>query len=132
MSRITLAICAALAHAATGVNARADILINEVSINPPGKDGNFEYVELLSPTGETTSADGYALVVIVQGLASAPNDEASAYVNCDSPKLLSPQVRSGKPILICPPRGGSEVLPTSELRVPASARQKRQGKRAEN
>ncbi|MEM7383448.1 MAG: hypothetical protein AAF514_00760 [Verrucomicrobiota bacterium] len=40
------------------------ILINEVLINPPGNDDNFEFIELTSTTGGVASADGLWLVVV--------------------------------------------------------------------
>ncbi len=40
------------------------ILINEVHVNPPGNDDNFEYVELISPTGGRQSTNDLSLVVL--------------------------------------------------------------------
>lgn len=48
-----------------GAAAPAAILINEVSINPPGsEDGNFEYIELINANGGAASLQGLTLLVI--------------------------------------------------------------------
>ncbi len=41
-----------------------DILINEVHVNPPGNDDNFEYVELIATAGGRQSTNGLSLVVL--------------------------------------------------------------------
>lgn len=41
-----------------------DFLINEVSINPPKSDGNFEFVELINVQGGAASLEGLTLLVI--------------------------------------------------------------------
>jgi len=42
----------------------AEILINEVNVNPPSIDGNAEYIELISTTGGVESTDGLVLLLI--------------------------------------------------------------------
>ncbi|QJE94225.1 hypothetical protein [Luteolibacter luteus] len=42
----------------------AEIRINEVAVNPPGSDGNYEFVELLKIGGDATTGLGYHLLVI--------------------------------------------------------------------
>lgn len=42
----------------------ADIRINEVAVNPPGSDGNYEFIELLKVGGAATTGQGYHLLVI--------------------------------------------------------------------
>jgi hypothetical protein len=50
--------------------APAEIRINEVAVNPPGSDGNHEFVELLKVAGEATSGLGHHLLVINSDPAS--------------------------------------------------------------
>ncbi|MDG2125991.1 MAG: hypothetical protein P8J87_19990, partial [Verrucomicrobiales bacterium] len=52
----------------------ANLLINEVHINPPGGDGSFEYIEILNADGGVAATQGYTLLVIntEQLLASDP------------------------------------------------------------
>lgn len=45
----------------TGVGA---VVLNEVHINPPGADGNIEYIELLDTAGAARSLNGYYLLAI--------------------------------------------------------------------
>lgn len=40
------------------------LVINEVHINPPGNDDNFEYIEILSASGDRQSTDDHTLVMI--------------------------------------------------------------------
>lgn len=42
----------------------ADLRINEVAVNPPGTDGNYEFIELLKVAGDATTGQGYHLLVI--------------------------------------------------------------------
>lgn len=42
----------------------AEIRINEVAVNPPGSDGNYEFIELLKTGGDATTGLGYHLLVI--------------------------------------------------------------------
>ena len=42
----------------------ADIRINEVAVNPPGTDGNHEFIELIKVGGAATTGQGYHLLVI--------------------------------------------------------------------
>ncbi|CAN5215924.1 hypothetical protein BH23VER1_BH23VER1_20120 [soil metagenome] len=42
----------------------ADLRINEVSVNPPGPDQNFEYVEIISVDGGAVPTDGHYLLVV--------------------------------------------------------------------
>jgi hypothetical protein len=47
-----------------GVAMIADLLINEVNVNPPGNDRNFEYIEIISTNGSQELASGYTLVLL--------------------------------------------------------------------
>jgi hypothetical protein len=41
-----------------------DILLNEINFNPPGPDGDEEYIELFSTTGGDEPTDGLTIVII--------------------------------------------------------------------
>lgn len=42
----------------------ADLRINEVAVNPGGSDGNHEFIELIKVGGESSTGQGYHLLVI--------------------------------------------------------------------
>jgi hypothetical protein len=44
--------------------APADLRINEVAVNPPGSDGNHEFIELIKVGGEASTGLGHHLLVI--------------------------------------------------------------------
>ena len=50
--------------ASTGPTAPGQLVINELHLNPPGADRNYEFVELLDTAGASRSLNGYYLVVI--------------------------------------------------------------------
>lgn len=55
----------------------ASILINEVHINPPGPDSNYEFVELISTSGGRQSTNGLTLVLLeTAGTSTGEIDEA--------------------------------------------------------
>ncbi|WP_367870216.1 hypothetical protein [Luteolibacter sp. Populi] len=58
----------------------ADIRINEVGIDPPGPDDNREFVELIKVGGESTTGQGYHLLVI--------NTDAGSDVTCGTDRSL--------------------------------------------
>ena len=57
--------------------APVSLLINEVVINPPGGDDNFEYIELINTAGGAASTQGHTLLILntddgIPGAVSAP------------------------------------------------------------
>lgn len=52
-----------LNHTATP-SSMAGILINEININPPGGDGNYEFIELTSTNRQSISTNGYTLLLV--------------------------------------------------------------------
>ena len=50
--------------------SQATILFNEVHLNPPGDDANFEFIELISPTQKSTAIHNLTLLIVdVSGIA---------------------------------------------------------------
>jgi len=60
--------------------APADIRINEVAVNPPGADDNYEFIELLKVGGEATTGQGYHLLVV--------NTDNSSDTTCSTARSL--------------------------------------------
>ena len=74
--------------AAVGSTGIGAVVLNEVNVNPPGADGNYEFVELLDASGQPRSLNGYYLLMIdnvvnntgavrhywsLDGMATGPN-----------------------------------------------------------
>ncbi len=59
----------------------ANLLINEVSVNPPGGDDNFEFIEIINTDGGIASTQGHHLVII-------NTDDGVNGANCRSDRTL--------------------------------------------
>lgn len=64
MNRPPLPLIAGLALMACTLAVRGNILLNEIHLNPPGPDDNFEFIELKSTTNGVESCAGFFLVII--------------------------------------------------------------------
>ncbi|MCW1912597.1 hypothetical protein OJ996_03360 [Luteolibacter sp. GHJ8] len=58
----------------------ADLRINEVGLNPPGSDGNNEFIELIKVGGGATTGQGYHLLVV--------NTDSNSDATCGSDRSL--------------------------------------------